>query len=88
MGTFIILSTCIAGLLAGSPAPAQTDARLAEAIGDAPIAEVRALLRTGMDLEARDKKGRTLLALAVAESRSELVWLLLEAGAEVDARDE
>jgi ankyrin repeat protein len=59
----------------------------AAAAGD--IAGLRALLETsGLDLNERDSRGRTALMAATYANQPEAVALLLEAGADVDLRDE
>jgi ankyrin repeat protein len=47
---------------------------------------VRELLGRGVALEARDRLGRTALALAAKEGRASVAELLIEKGAAIDAR--
>ena len=47
-----------------------------------------ALLKGGLDVDARDAKGNTLLMLAGYHGRTEVVKLLLKSGAMVDLRND
>jgi ankyrin repeat protein len=47
---------------------------------------VRELLKRGVAVDARDRLGRTALALAAKQSRERVVLLLIEHGADIDAR--
>lgn len=47
-----------------------------------------ALLKGGLDVDARDAKGNTLLMLAGYHGRTEVVKLLLKSGASVDLRND
>ena len=47
-----------------------------------------ALLKGGLDVDARDAKGNTLLMLAGYHGRAEVVKLLLKSGATVDLRND
>ena len=47
-----------------------------------------ALLKGGLDVDARDAKGNTLLMLAGYHGRTEAVQLLLKSGATVDLRND
>ena len=47
-----------------------------------------ALLKDGLDVDARDAKGNTLLMLASYHGRAEVVKLLLKSGATVDLRND
>ena len=47
---------------------------------------LRAVIETGVDLEARDRSGETALMLAVRKHADSVVKMLLEAGASVDSR--
>ena len=47
-----------------------------------------ALLKGGLDVDARDAKGNTLLMLAGYHGRTETVKLLLKSGATVDLRND
>lgn len=49
--------------------------------------EVAALLAKGVDIESRDKEGKTPLMLAAEYGRTSTVKLLLDKGAKPDARD-
>ena len=54
--------------------------------GDA--ADLGALLKGGLAIDARDAKGNTLLMLASYHGRAEVVKLLLKSGATVDLRND
>ena len=47
-----------------------------------------ALLKGGLDVDARDAKGNTLLMLASYHGKTEVVKLLLKSGATVDLRND
>lgn len=51
------------------------------------LARAEALLKAGLDLEARDCAGRTALMLAAQGGHAAVVHALLAAGAQPDARD-
>ena len=54
--------------------------------GDA--AGLGALMKGGLDVDARDAKGNTLLMLASYHGKTEVVKLLLKSGATVDLRND
>jgi len=60
---------------------------LVEAIQSGDIAQLRAAIDAGADLETRDGQGRTPLLLAVHADAAEAAKLLIQAGADVNARD-
>lgn len=60
--------------------------RLDDAVNRADIAEVRALLDDGVDPSIRDVAGDPILVGAAWVGAPEIVQLLLERGAEVNAR--
>ena len=49
---------------------------------------IDALIKSGADLEAKDKRGRTALMSAVQSRNTDAVKALLAGGANVDTRDE
>jgi ankyrin repeat protein len=51
------------------------------------VKEVERLIRSGVDLDSGDNRGRTALMWASYENRVEVVKLLIEAGADLDIRD-
>jgi ankyrin repeat protein len=76
---------CTARQDAGMTTPA-TDLLAAAEAGDAEA--VRAALRAGADLEARDAQGRTALLLASTYDHVEVAEVLVAAGASPDALDD
>ncbi|MHA6684147.1 ankyrin repeat domain-containing protein [Mesorhizobium sp. A556] len=78
-------------LMAASAVSAQTTGRqamLLEAARTNDIAQLRAAIDGGADLEARDGQGRTALLLATHAGAVDLAGLLIKAGADVNAKDE
>jgi ankyrin repeat protein len=63
-------------------------AMLHEAVRTNDVAQLRAAIDGGSDLEARDGQGRTALLLATHADAVDLAGLLIEAGADVNAKDE
>jgi ankyrin repeat protein len=63
------------------------DTRLLEAVRCGNLQDVQALLKTGVDLKARDEEGNSLLMLAVAAGHIGTVRLLADSGAELNARN-
>jgi ankyrin repeat protein len=61
---------------------------LIEAAGRGDAAELRSLVATGADLEARDGCGRTALLAATHANEVAAARLLVEAGADVNAKDD
>src|SRR5271157_1133937 len=55
-------------------------------IGD--VKTVRALIKAGADVNARDKHGWTALMIATANGQTDVVETLIKAGADVNAVDE
>ena len=91
-------SVCIALVLAFNPLVAQDAEDLCTAAARGDIDQVKALLAKGLDTNARDKSGETVLMRAVAvasrldervkdSDRVAVVRLLLDKGANVNARD-
>ena len=78
---------CLVGLLSlpGSAPAAATDTRLVDAAAQQDTRSVRALLRAGVDVDARQPDGATALQWAAHWNNLQLADLLLEAGADVDA---
>lgn len=70
------------------PAPSPAVAKLVEAIEQNAIANIKAILATGVSPDALDSTGRPLLALAARQGLTDVVTTLLNAGASVDAADE
>lgn len=85
-----VLAVCIvtaatAGASAVSHANSGSDILSAAARGDA--AQVKVLLSSGVNIEARDRDGRTALLLATHGNHVEAARLLIAAGADVNAKD-
>jgi len=84
------LALALPFLLAATAAGAQTadpgaELRAAATRGD--LAQVRALLDAGVDVNARTDYGATALSYAADKGHAQVVKLLLERGAEVDPED-
>lgn len=61
---------------------------LHDAVADNDIAAIRALLSAGVEIDARDHKGRTALLVAAHGNKVEAAAALIEAGANVNAKDD
>ena len=61
---------------------------LTDAIRGKDVAAVEAALDAGADLETRDRRGRTLLHVALSRRAWDVAAMLLERGADVDARSQ
>jgi Ankyrin repeats (3 copies)/Ankyrin repeat len=79
-----ILFGLFAGFLLAAPS-ALPEPALVAAARQGAIAEVRALVGRGVDVNAKDDKGRSALVVAVAQGHLEVARVLIEAGADVDA---
>lgn len=60
---------------------------LVEAAGAGDLAAVRRLLSDGVDIDARDGRGRTAVTAAAMHEHVEVVATLVDAGADVDLQD-
>lgn len=67
---------------------AKADERLRNAATAGNADAVRAAVREGANLEARDEQGRTALLLAAKNDRADVARVLIELGANPDALDE
>jgi ankyrin repeat protein len=82
-----------AGLPSSQPAPATeggsvtTDLRLHEAARDGDLAGIERLLAAGVPIDAQDADGRTPVMVATVAHRTAAVRALVDAGADVDLRD-
>jgi ankyrin repeat protein len=75
-------------LLAFSAAmAADLGAQLLDAAKKGQVQAVQSLVARGVNLESRDKQGRTALMLAAARGQAPIVKFLIEKGAKTDARD-
>lgn len=78
------------GILMG-PAWAQTKGEgemLLEGASTGDVATLRKAISNGAELELRDERGRTALLLAVRADAVEAARMLIEAGADVNAKDD
>ena len=64
-----------------------TDLRLHEAAGAGDVGEIERLLGAGLAIDARDADGRTPVMVATVARRTDAVRALVDAGADVDLRD-
>jgi len=77
------------GLVTGGPVFAEAkeaQSILIEAVAAGDISAVRTVVASGTDLEQRDGKGRTALLIAAHADNVEIAKLLIEAGADVNAK--
>ncbi len=63
-------------------------ARLFAALEEDNLDNLRILLATNVDVNARDSKGDTALHVAASRGRSEAIELLLAHGANIEAQDD
>jgi ankyrin repeat protein len=75
------------GIVTTASAQESDEAALRAAARGGRIDDVRALLDQGVDVNAKDKGGRTPLILAAWKQETEVMNLLLERGADVNAKD-
>ena len=75
------------GLLLAVCLPASAASNLSDAVMRNDVAAVRAAIRDGAGVDARQEHGRTALHLAARSGHSEVASTLLEGGAEIDARN-
>jgi hypothetical protein len=83
MLSVVLLAATALSASAGRLSPDERALHAAAREGD--LGRLRALLRSGVRLEARDSTGFTALMVAVANGRSETARILLQAGADVNA---
>lgn len=72
---------------AGETTP-KTPSQLHDAAARDDVAAVKRLLDRGVDIESRDKRGRTALLVATHRNAIETARVLIEAGANVNAMDD
>jgi ankyrin repeat protein len=84
-----ILALLLLGTLATTvQATPEQDQQLIDAAMDGDLAKIKALISARADVNARDKAwGMTALMFAVGHGYTEIAKLLVEKGADVDARD-
>lgn len=88
----MIVHTIAAGLLVaavlGGGASAETgENMLTEAASSGNVERVRELLAGGVPVDARDADGRTALLLATRANHLDVATILIDAGADVNAKD-
>ncbi|GHU35280.1 hypothetical protein AGMMS50256_30200 [Betaproteobacteria bacterium] len=75
-------------LLIGAPAFAVlSDEQFIDLCVDGTVTQVRAALDAGAKVDARDGQGATALMFAISSRRRDVAALLLDRGADIDARD-
>ncbi|PLP60981.1 hypothetical protein CYK37_01400 [Mesorhizobium loti] len=83
---FVFLIGLITGAVAAEAREAPS--MLIEAVITGDIPAIKAAIVSGADLEQRDSKGRTALLIATHADNVEAARLLIEAGADVNAKDD
>ena len=86
-GVRVIIALLFFLSLAGTAFAGPLDDQLVSAAKAGNAAEVKALLRKGANVNARDKDGATALLKAVVNGRRPVVSLLIARGADVNAKD-
>ena len=74
-------------LMQKEAAVSEINAGLIQAAKDGSLADVSAALASGADINMKDERGLTPLIIGAALGQTEIVKLLLEKGADVNARD-
>ncbi|MCH7847244.1 MAG: ankyrin repeat domain-containing protein [Planctomycetes bacterium] len=70
------------------PSAATVDSPLAAAARSGDVATIGQAIKDGKNLEQADQDGATLLGIAARAKQAEVVRMLLEAGAKIEARDQ
>ncbi|MCH8210222.1 MAG: ankyrin repeat domain-containing protein [Planctomycetes bacterium] len=70
------------------PSAATVDSPLAAAARSGDVATIGQAIKDGKNLEQADQDGATLLGIAARAKQAEVVRVLLEAGAKIEARDQ
>jgi ankyrin repeat protein len=83
VSTLVILFALLTTLVGCSK-----DTRLTYALRSDDLETVKVLLATGVDVNEKDKTHETPLMVAAARARPEIVSLLLEHGADTDAKND
>lgn len=88
MRKILVLLVALSVVLTGCMSTSEgTDTSLIYAAWDGNVAEVKALIAAGVDLEVKDSEGSTALLIASYSGHTETVEVLLEAGADVKVKD-
>ncbi len=74
--------------IAARRSAATIDSALAEAARSGDMAAIGQAIKDGKNLEQTDQDGATLLGIAARAKQAEVVRVLLEAGAKIEARDQ
>jgi len=86
----LLLAACLASLVPGIPGPtlaADSHERFWQAARDGDVATVRKMLAAGMDVNAKTQFECTALIFAANANRAGVIRVLVEAGADLDAKD-
>lgn len=83
----LVLPVVLHLLAPPSPAPAGRDQELLAAVRKGDVAAVRALLDQGVPADTKFRYDRTALSFAADRGYADVVALLLDRGADVDAKD-
>lgn len=86
-GVFFYLAISIMNITQANESESSMQASLLNAAAGNDTATIQKLLAQGVDIETRDKNGRSALLLATHRNAIETARILIEAGADVNAMD-